>query len=63
MNGNKFFIHHDCTAIIVDYVFYAENERTIDYWCADILGYNPRVGMVLRFNNSSELELFLLRWT
>jgi len=48
--------------IIVNFNHFARYQTEIDNWCFDNLGYNPRLGMLLKFSKITDLELFLLKW-
>lgn len=50
------------TVIVVDYSYYARLQKEIDHWCEETFNYQPRQGMVLTFQNESDMTCFLLRW-
>ena len=55
------FLFNDLTAIIADYKFYAENERTIDDWLRE--RGSERTGMVIKFDNENTKLMFMMRWS
>lgn len=54
------FIFTELTAIIADYKFYADNEKTIDDWLEQ--NWCERQGMVITFNDENTKLMFMLRW-
>jgi hypothetical protein len=48
--------------LIIDYIWFIENQEEIDDWCFKQYNYRPRNGLFLSFNNESDVALFLLRW-
>ena len=54
------FIFHGTTALIEDYMFYADNEQVIDKWLED--HGCERHGMVIQLVNEKIKMLFILRW-
>ena len=55
------FIFNDLTAIIADYKFYANNERTIDDWLWE--RDSERTGMVIKFDSENTKLMFMMRWS
>jgi hypothetical protein len=54
------FIFNDLTAMIADYKFYADNEKTIDEWLEQ--NQCKRQGMVITFSDENTKLMFILRW-
>ncbi len=54
------FIFSNLTAIISNYMFYADNESEIDDWLEK---YNcERTGMVIKFCDENTMMLFMIKW-
>lgn len=54
-----------CLLMIVDYMWWTENEREILNWMEDNLpnGIDHQQGMVLTFDSEKQRMMFLLKWS
>jgi hypothetical protein len=54
------FVFYNLTALIEDYVYYADHDAELDIWLEE---HNcDREGMVIRFCDEGTKMMFMLRW-
>ena len=58
----KFIVVSETMAVISDYNFYMRNKEEIETWIEENCYYAYREGMIIKFPNSEDRTMFLLRW-